>query len=191
MRLFLRCCAVFLLCLGCAAPEARAQILTGYGDPTPMTEALPEEHLDPVPALPPAAQPSYQPVLTGYNSVEQGAPVDFEADRLDYNQDSKTITATGNVVLRQSGRILKADTITYAQPTDTVTAKGHVTLQETNGDIHTADSLVLHDQMKNGVVDRLYSILRDGARFTAQKGERIKGQKVVMQDADYSPCPLC
>lgn len=119
------------------------------------------------------------------------APVDFQADNLQHNEKTQIITATGNVELLQSGRMLRADKIVYNLKTDTVKATGNVELHEVNGDIHTADSVELVDEMKNGFVEGLQSFLADGSRFVAAEGERQNGVETIMHDASYTPCEPC
>lgn len=122
---------------------------------------------------------------------EGSEPVDLQADSIVNDEDAQTVTATGNVMVVQTGRILRADEITYDIANDKVIAKGYVVLNEPNGDIHTADYVELQDQMKNGFVDSLKTYLADGSRFEATKGRRKNGVKTIMEQASYTPCEPC
>ena len=137
--------------------------------------------------------------LTGYNDVtaatgaEQSdkAPVDLQADNVSYNEDLRVVTASGNVVLVQEGRILRADEINYFLNEDKVHATGNVVLNEVNGDIHLAQEVELRDKMKDGFVAGLHTYLNDGSRFTAEHGDRIGGSQTVMSKASYTACEPC
>ncbi|MFP4313433.1 MAG: LPS-assembly protein LptD [Alphaproteobacteria bacterium] len=119
------------------------------------------------------------------------APVDLQADELINDEDSQIVTARGNVMLVQAGRILRADEIRYDVANDRVIAEGYVVLNEPSGDIHTASRVELFDEMKSGFVDELKTYLSDGSRFTAQEGERKNATKTIMRSASYTPCEPC
>lgn len=52
------------------------------------------------------------------------------ADEIDYNQETDTVTATGNVQIAQEDRILRAHKLSYNRKTGVMTAVGNVCLQE-------------------------------------------------------------
>ena len=137
--------------------------------------------------------PPYVPVQkdNNYTPDKNKSPVDLQADRLENDDANKIVTASGNVMLVQDGRILRADEIKYYVRQDRVVAKGYVVLNEVNGDIHTADSIELTDEMKSGFVSELQTYLVDGSRFKAKEGERINAQKTIMRDASYTACEPC
>lgn len=173
--------AVVFSCL--VQGSARAQILTGY---MPQPKQMPA--IEELPA---------QPFMTRFNpagNVDEPPsqpPVDLNADDLQYDDQSRVVTATGNVMLVQAGRILRADKMTYNVDSDEVMAAGYVVLNEENGDIHTAEEFTLTDSMKDGFVESLKTYLADGSRFKAEKGERMDGKRITMYDAIYTPCAAC
>ncbi|HEY8190308.1 MAG TPA: LptA/OstA family protein, partial [Micavibrio sp.] len=134
-------------------------------------------------ALLPASEASF--------AAENGAPVDFSADSLQHDDKTGTVTAHGHVELEQGGRTLKADDVIYAIASDTVTAKGNVVLREANGDVHYADEAQVSDQMREGYVKTLKTTLHDGSRFWAAQGKRENGITTTMTDAGYTPCDPC
>jgi LPS-assembly protein len=119
------------------------------------------------------------------------APVDLQADDLTHNEETREVVARGHVRLVQSGRTLEADEIRYNLATDTASAKGNVVLTDANGDVHKADHVELTGDLKNGLIERLSSVLIDGSRFKAEEGEREGGTKTTMKDASYTPCEPC
>ncbi|MCB1680690.1 MAG: LPS-assembly protein LptD [Alphaproteobacteria bacterium] len=119
------------------------------------------------------------------------APVDLQADSLSHDEAAQTVTATGNVIMVQEGRTLKADRVVYDLKADTVVAVGHVEFIDLNGDRHLAEKVKFNDAMKNGFVEGLKTILADGSRFTAKKGDHEGGITTTMYDATYTPCEPC
>ncbi|MCB1532446.1 MAG: LPS-assembly protein LptD [Alphaproteobacteria bacterium] len=154
----------------------------------------------------PAPEPeaAWRPTLSSYDDGPARAdraspnqadssdgPVDLTADDLQYNDQTQVITASGNVMMVQDGRILRADQVQYDLKTDTAKASGHVVLNEINGDIHYSDEVEFNDRLKNGFVEGLKSYMSDGARFTAKHGVRENGDTTIMETASYTPCEAC
>jgi LPS-assembly protein len=170
---FITFVVTMLIVLAMAPHSAKAQYLTGYQNAvkTEIPQASPQTKTP--------APPSDQP------------PVDLQADDLQYDETSRVVTANGNVMLVQSGRILRADSMTYNVGNDEVTAAGNVVLNEENGDIHTAEAFTLTDGLKDGFIEGLKSYLADGSRFTAKDGKREDASVITMYDATYTPCEPC
>ena len=122
---------------------------------------------------------------------EKGAPVDLQADKLVHNKDGQSVTASGKVILKQEGKMVKADKIVYNLQKDTVIATGNVIFIDKTGDKHYAERFEFNDALKNGFVQGLKSYLVDGSRFTASSGEQTQGgNKIIMKDAHYTPCEI-
>lgn len=124
----------------------------------------------------------------GYEKPEKALPVDITADSMTHDDRTQTIIAFGNVEIIQGERILRADEVHYNLSTDNVKARGNVVLSEANGDVHFADEVSLSENMRRGFVRELHSYLADGGHFSAEEGERIAGERVVMRHAAYTPC---
>lgn len=172
------------LCTFLAVGQAKAQMLTGYAPKehqSPLTSSAPVQPVfTPVPIVPPTLPA---------NPVKDGKqPVDFSADNLEHDEKAQTVTATGNVRLIQAGRALAADKVVYNLATDTATATGHVVLTDVNGDMHFAEKIEIGNELRSGFVSQLHSMMMDGGRFTAEKGERLSEKKIVMHNASYTPC---
>lgn len=185
-----------------AASPKTSSLLTGFDDGLAFHPAKPASTASGAFAVSDAA-----PLTTGEslgNSNQQAAsnaaapatpdlsnPVDLQADHLTSNEETQVVTASGNVMLVQAGRILRADQVAYNIREDRVVARGNVVLNEENGDIHTANEVELVDSMKSGFVQELKTYLADGSRFTAERGERQNAEKVIMEQAIYTPCEPC
>ncbi len=210
MRLFFT--LVLIVCLGGVSQSAKAQLLTGYNSPMKSTGASSDFSIDdddqdvprlsaPMPqqllSAPQEAAVSTSNMLTGFTSAGpatqtgEQAPVDLQADNVSYDEDTGVVTASGNVIMVQDGRILRADEISYFLNEDRVRATGNVVLNEVNGDIHFSQSVEFNDKLKNGFVEGLKTYLNDGSRFTAETGQRLNGNETVMSGATYTACEPC
>ena len=116
------------------------------------------------------------------------APVDFEADNLQHDDAGKIITATGNVQLVQSGKILRAQKIVYNLTDETAHAEGNVVLSDVNGDVYFADNVELTGQMKEGVAKKVRTYLGQGGRFTASEVQKMADGSMKLKDGAYTPC---
>lgn len=189
---------------------AWAQMLTAFGGEVPSEEAPPSMQLADSARLMTGPEPYVQgpyegdisdmPVVpvgetAAAESVEDdpvsNAPVDLQADTMEHDEAAQTVTASGDVMLVQSGRIFRADQIVYYLKEDRVIASGHVVLNEESGDIHYSEEVELKNEFKDGFVRGLKTYLADGSRFTAADGKREGGIKTIMNDATYTPCEPC
>jgi LPS-assembly protein len=173
-------------------PLSPSTLLTGFGDDMPVYKmAGGEAGNQGASTESPQTPDQTQPATIQNGEPDLSNPVDLQADHLTSNEKTQTVTASGNVMLVQDDRILRADRITYNLNEDRVVASGNVVLNEANGDIHTAQEVELTDSMKSGFVQKLKTYLADGSRFTAERGERQNAEKVIMEQATYTPCEPC
>lgn len=123
--------------------------------------------------------------------VEKEPPISFSADRVRYDRELSVITATGNVEVTRVDRVLRADTITYNQQTDVVTASGNIVLVEPTGEVTFGQYMELTGDFKDGIIEDIGILLKDGARFAAAGGRRSNADIIELRNAVYSPCNLC
>lgn len=117
--------------------------------------------------------------------------VDLTSNTVSYDETGQILTAEGEVEIIQLNKILRADKVVYNIATDKVHAYGHVVFLEPSGNIHFADEVELEEEMKNGFVKKLRSVLADGSRLNAAEGQRIDGTKIILKEATYTPCDPC
>ena len=122
------------------------------------------------------------------HTYAQSAPVQFEADQVESNQETGTLIATGNVVLIQEGAELRADRLDYDRKTESAVATGHVIYKTADGAIHMTDYLDLSDNFKMIFAEPLISDLSDGSRFTAEVAEGEISTKIEMTSSRFTPC---
>ncbi len=187
------------------AQNAAAQMLTGYSKQMNIAEArdkLPLAH-EQKPATNYLTSHRTQNILdvrfVDDFSVEeeasspdkQASPVNFQADNLSHDDKNNIITASGDVMLEQEGRILRADKIVYDLNKDIVVASGHVVLNEVSGDIFYSEEVTLQNSMKDGLITTLHTYLEDGSRFIAETARRKDGTKTIMEGVVFIPCKIC
>ncbi len=98
-----------------------------------------------------------------------GEPIDLKADRQEYNQELQTFTASGNVLLRFRGAVLRADQLRVDLRSRVATAEGNIIL--TRG-----------DQVLQG--ERLeYRLTQDQGTFLGARGTIY----LPTAETDFSP----
>ncbi len=130
-------------------------------------------------------------VLSAPALAQSKSPVDLQADSLQHDDAGQKVTASGNVILKQDGKTVRADEIVYLLNEDKVIATGNVVFTDITGDQHAANRVDFSDALKEGFVEGLQTLLVDGSRFTASKGNYKDGTTTTLKDATYSPCEVC
>ncbi|MBV8888314.1 MAG: LPS-assembly protein LptD [Alphaproteobacteria bacterium] len=122
---------------------------------------------------------------------DKNAPVVFQADEVEYDDQLALVVAKGHVEISQGGEILLADTVSYNQRSDTVTASGNVSLLQPSGEILFADFMELRDSMNNAFAKNVRMLLTDRSRLAANTARRVNGNRIELRRGVYSACDLC
>jgi LPS-assembly protein len=123
-------------------------------------------------------------------NVAQSEQIGFEADRLEYQQDSEVVTAKGNVVLRRDGQTVRADTVTWNRKSGQILANGNIRFVDADGNQLYVDKLELTDELKAGAMENMLLALREGGRLAAERGTRAENGTVVLERAAYTGCEI-
>src|SRR4051794_16901675 len=86
----------------------------------------------------------------GQKREDKNAPIVFQADEVEYDEQLGLTVAKGHVEISQGGEVLLADTVSYNQHTGTITASGHVSLVQPTGEVVFSEFIELRDSMKTG-----------------------------------------
>ena len=116
--------------------------------------------------------------------------VGFAADKLSYDTGADIVTASGNVELARDGYRVFADQIDWDRRSGQVVASGSVRAVNPNGDIAYGDSITLSDSLRDGAIDNLLLVLKEGGRLAAVRGERFDNGIVQLERAAYTPCAV-
>ncbi|HTI31010.1 MAG TPA: LPS assembly protein LptD [Sphingomonas sp.] len=115
--------------------------------------------------------------------------IDFSAGQLNYDSNTDTVTATGDVRMAREGNRVRADSISWNRKSGQVVASGNVIVVNPGGDTAYGDKVELTDTLKDGVVNNLLLVLAEGGRLAADKGTRVNGVS-TLENAAYTPCPV-
>ncbi len=118
-------------------------------------------------------------------------PILLLADEVEVDEERRTIIAYGNVDITRGDRRLLADKVRYLETEDRIEAVGNITLLEPSGEAIYADLMSLSGDLKDGLIEQLRARLGGESRVVATSARRIDGTKTEMDQAVYSPCPIC
>jgi LPS-assembly protein len=155
-------------------------------------------------AGPAAAETTQMPVATVSPSADDEAvpppppefnaqgerQVAFEANTVAYDNETESVTASGDVYMRSGDQSVRADSVTWNRKSGEIVATGDVRLVDADGNQLFTDRVVLSDELRAGAMDNLLLALRAGGRLAAEKGERDDKGNVVLSRAAYSGCPV-
>ena len=160
--------------------------------PFPETGNKPLTDTAPAPAPPtptsPIGNPPGQAVPAENANGER--QVGFEADLLSYDNDTDTVNASGNVVLRSGDQSVRADKVTWNRMTGQIVAEGGIRLVDADGNQLFTDRLELTDELKAGAMQNLLLVFRTGGRLAAEMAERNEAGDIEVTRASYSTCPV-
>lgn len=117
-------------------------------------------------------------------------PIGFEADGVSYDDNSETVTAFGNVVMRRGDQSVVADQLTWNRQTGKIEATGNIRMVDADGNQLFTDKIELTDEFKAGAMQNMLLALREGGRLAAASGERAADGTVVLSKAVYSACAV-
>lgn len=135
--------------------------------------------------LPPAASAG-----NATSNIAQSDQIGFEADSIQYQQDSEVVKAIGNVVLRRDNQTVRADTVTWNRKTGEIFANGNIRFVDADGNQLYVEKLELTDELKAGAMENMLLALREGGRLAAERGTRAEDGTVILERAAYSGCEV-
>ena len=115
----------------------------------------------------------------------------LQADELVYDRDVNTVTAQGKVRIEYDGNHLVADQVTYNQQTRRMTATGNVEIVERDGNRIYSDHIDVTDSFRDGFVNGLRVETTDNTRFAAESAERSNGEITTFNNGVYTACEPC
>ena len=120
--------------------------------------------------------------------LDTGKPMNLQGDQLVYDTAGNRVIARGNVEIFYNDNILTADEVVYDQNAGTLTAVGNVTLKEPQGNIIRADRYTLTDDFRDGFVQSLSVVSKDNTRISADRATRREGNVTEFQNGRFTPC---
>lgn len=123
--------------------------------------------------------------------VKPGEDFLLEADEVEYDQNTDTVTARGAVEISQNDRVLRADAISYNRRNGVVTAAGNIALLEPTGDVMFGDYLQVTSDFKEAIVENFKGLLADNSRLAGAGMERLPNGRKVITRGVFTPCAAC
>ena len=123
--------------------------------------------------------------------VADGAKMLLRANELTYNQDAERVTAVGGVQINYNSYRMVAQRVEYDQKSGRVMATGNIELIEPGGNRIYADSLDVTDNFGEGFVNSLRVETTDNTRLAAESAERLPEEKMVLNNGVYTACLPC
>ncbi|MFC3101785.1 LPS-assembly protein LptD [Altererythrobacter lauratis] len=114
----------------------------------------------------------------------------FEADTLQYNNETDTVTASGNVLARSGDESVRAEAIVWNRQTGEIVAEGNVRLVDRDGNQLFTDRVELTQELKAGTMANLLLAFRQGGRLAADMAARDDAGNIVLDMAVYSSCAV-
>jgi LPS-assembly protein len=154
-------------------------------------------HLGTNSELPTDAQPDFQdrPAEAANDAASTPTPpasadeIGFEADRIDYNNETEVVVASGNVRVARQNVSLSADQVEWDRNAGTVVARGDVMLINERGDRAFADEMDVTESLRDGVIANLLIVTKSENRLAAVRAERT-GNIYVLDRAAFTPCAV-
>ncbi len=123
--------------------------------------------------------------------VKEGDQLLLESDELIYDNDRSLVIATGNVQIAFGEFALVADKVEYNQQSGRLVASGNVEILEPNGNRIFAQEIDITDDFRDGFVSALNVATPDNTRIAAESADRRDGQVTEYNDAVYTACKAC
>ncbi|NCB49317.1 MAG: LPS export ABC transporter permease LptF [Alphaproteobacteria bacterium] len=123
---------------------------------------------------------------------KKNQPIEFEANEVIYDKETKEVIASGNVEATQEDSNLKADKIIYNKQTQKVRALGNVSLTQKDGTELFAEEGNFTSDFKTGFLEKISILFPDGSQAWANKAERKdEGNIIYLEDGVFTPCDFC
>ncbi len=114
--------------------------------------------------------------------------VRVKADALTYEEQSNTVTATGNVVVTKGETTVSADTVGVNRATNEVTARGNVVVKDPQGEIN-ADTLRLEMENETGeLTNGTVRLPRNQYILTGKTLQKFYGQSYHIENGAFTTC---
>lgn len=113
----------------------------------------------------------------------------LKADEIDGDQETKTLTATGNVEVTKGASAVYADKVTYNKNGGMIRAFGHVKIKDLEVGNVRANNLEIKDDFSSGKFYDTKMIFSDGSYLDSPEIDRQTPFITVLQSPIFSICP--
>ena len=124
-------------------------------------------------------------------TAPEGGKLLLAANDLVYNKDLNKVTALGAVQINYAGYKLVAQKVEYDQQSGRLTATGNIELVEPSGNRIYADTMDVTDTFADGFVNSLRIETPDNTRLVAESAERVGDRDMILHNGVYTACLPC
>ena len=121
----------------------------------------------------------------------EDVPVDVLAEKIIYDERTKTGTAIGNVQVKWGPYLLLARKVVYHLKTKRFEAEGEVYIREPYGNVLLADYAQIDKWLREGFARHLKMVMTNGATLRARYAVRKEGNITIYTDTAYTACKKC
>jgi LPS-assembly protein len=138
------------------------------------------------------AQPLIPTGLGQRSSDPTGRQMLLQADTVVYDNVRQVVVAEGGVQIFYDGNTVLAERVVYNRQTRRLSAEGNVRITDPRGNVTTATSVDLSEDMRDGFVRglRLEQPV-ERTRFAADTAERQPNEVTVFERSTYTACEPC
>lgn len=115
----------------------------------------------------------------------------LRANQLIYDQDAQRVAASGGVQMYYNRYRMVAQRVEYDQRSGRLMATGNIELIEPGGNRIYADELDVTDDFGQGFINALRVETTDNTRIAAESGERQSADLMVLNNTVYTSCLPC
>ena len=131
---------------------------------------------------------SVAPPCRAQTPAEGQEKVQVKANGLTYDQQSNTVTATGDVVVTKGETTVTADTVGVNRTTNEVTARGNVVVKDPQGEIN-ADTLRMEMEDETGeLTNGTVRLPRNQYILTGKTLQKSYGQSYHIENGAFTTC---
>ena len=110
------------------------------------------------------------------------------AERMDFDENTNQIRATGRAEVVRGDSVLLADEIVYSIDEDLVLARGNVTIVEDSGSVLFLDEARITGDLKDGFASEVRVLFDDQSRLAGREFRRAGGILNELLQAVYTAC---
>jgi LPS-assembly protein len=124
-----------------------------------------------------------------YSANKPSLPAVLKADKIDGDQATNIISATGNVELKKDGNILFSDTLSYDKNSQNINAVGNIRVKNYDMGNVLAKTADVKSDFKSGNFNDATIIFNDGSYIKSPKISRINESTTIFKTPIFSICP--
>lgn len=121
----------------------------------------------------------------------QTRPASLVADAVTYDEETGSLTASGDVEVLYEGRVLRARRIDYDTRSEEIRVTGPMTLTDPDGVVFLADAAALSPDLREGLIEGARLLIDGQLQLSATEMRRSDGRFNTLYNTVASACVVC